>query len=157
MRKRILTLTLIIFALAVVGAAEALQAERKALQSKVVAIDVDDNIGGGKQECAQDDETMDACRSFIKGFLQGALLTDTAIIESIEDNESSYSERALRTRLGKRSSSPTALAGFCLPADRTILELAQETLDHVKYSERNSVELAQNVYKSLKVDYPCDE
>lgn len=108
-----------------------------------------------KHQCLDSAEAMSACRSFIEGFLQGALITDTAIIESIETQEPTYAERAIRTRLGNRSSQPTELAGFCLPANRSILELTEETLGHVKASKRNSAELAKNVYNSLKVDYPC--
>ncbi len=124
------------------------------LESKISAID-EVTVQGGKLFCLDDDITMKDCLSFIKGFLQGALLTDTAIIKSIKEAEPSYAERAFRTRLGKRSS-PTALAGFCLPEDRSILDIAEETLDHVKGSERNSAELAKNVYSSLKKDYPCE-
>lgn len=153
MKKRILALTMSIFALTSIGTAQALQPTT--LKSKIVAIDADETSASDKQQCSDSDETMSACRSFIKGFLQGALLTDTAILESIKSNEPSFAERAIRTRLGKRPSSPTELAGFCLPAGRSILELAEETLDHVKASERNSAELAKNVYNSLKIDYPC--
>lgn len=125
------------------------------IKSKIIAIDSTEPTINGKRLCLDNVEAMSACRSFIKGFLQGALLTDTAIIESIEKAEPSFSSRAIRTRIGSRSSAPTELAGFCLPADRTIFQIAEETLDHVKSSERNSVELAENVYQSLKKDYPC--
>lgn len=109
-----------------------------------------------KLRCLDDAEAMEDCLSFIKGFLQGAILTDTAIIKSIDDSEPTLAERAFKTRLGARASSPTALAGFCLPEERTVLAIAEETLDHVKGSERNSVQLASNVYNSLKTDYPCE-
>ena len=52
--------------------------------------------------CSKNAETMLSCRSFISGFLQGALLTDVAIIDSINSNKQSFTERAIRTRLGKR-------------------------------------------------------
>jgi hypothetical protein len=79
-----------------------------------------------------------------------------AIIKSIDESEPTLAERAFKTRLGTRASSPTALAGFCLPEQRTVLDIAEETLNHVKDSERNSVQLASNVYRSLKTDYPCE-
>jgi hypothetical protein len=141
------------FSLAAIGSAEA--KAPASLSSKIIAIDSQKLSSGATQHCSDDKQTMSACLSFIKGFLQGALLTDAAIIKSIESTEPTFAERAIRTRLGRRASPPTELAGFCLPADRPILSLAQETLDHVKYSKRNSVELANNVYKSLQVDYPC--
>ena len=117
--------------------------------------DVLNSTSSGEQKCLDSAKAMAACHSFIEGFLQGALITDAAIIESIGTTKQSYAERAMRTRLDKRSTDPTALAGFCLPANRSILELTDETLAHVKASKRNSAELAKNVYNSLKIDYPC--
>lgn len=153
MKKHLLTLIAIVVALAVLGASEA--SAEQSLKSKLIKIDAHAGQNNNSEKCMDNKDSMADCRSFIKGFLQGAVLTDTAIIESIGMTESSFAERALRTRLGKRSSSPTELAGFCLPNDRSILDLAEETLDHVKASTRNSAELAKNVYSSLKVDYPC--
>lgn len=153
MKNPILELVIIISLLTFTAAA--LAQNQTNLESKVVALDSSTETTASKQYCADNEQTMSACQSFIKGFLQGALLTDTAIIKSIESVEPTYAERAFRTRLGKRSKSPTALAGFCLPAGRSIRELASETLDHVKDSELNSTELAKNVYNSLKVDYRC--
>lgn len=153
MKKITITLILSVFSLV---SFNALALDEPPLdKSKLVAMDGDVASAKGKPHCLDDEETMAACRSFIKGFIQGALLTDTAIIESLEKAEPTFSERAMRTRLGNKLTSPTALAGFCLPADRSILELAEITLDHVKDSERNSVELAKNVYQTLKTDYPC--
>lgn len=151
-QSRFIALAIAIAALITIGVAQS--------QSQVRSFSVP-SIGGdeelAKQHCDDSSDTMDACLSFIKGFLQGALLTDTAIIQSIEAQQAnkSFSQRALKTRLGRNSDSPTSLAGFCLPPERTILDLAQETLDHVSHSERNSLELAQNVYQSLQTDYPC--
>jgi len=158
MKRQLFALVLIIIALAVLGLsnAHAYDNDVKVFKKpELVAIDLD-SASSDKPKCMDNIESMADCRSFIKGFLQGALLTDTAIIKSFKETEPTFSERAIRTRLGSRfSNSPTALAGFCLPEKRSILSLAEETLDHVKASERNSVELAKNVYNSLKVDYPC--
>jgi len=154
MKHRIKTLFLIMFASAI---AYTTQAQTSSfLDSGNIELDSKDSPDTtGIQRCKDNSQAMSACRSFIKGFIQGALLTDAAIIKSIEKTESSYAERAIRTRLGNRSS-PTALAGFCLPNDRTLLELAEETLGHVKNAKRNSAELAEKVYASLKVDYKCE-
>lgn len=111
MKMRILVIAMIVFALAVVGTADAQQPIN--YTSKIVAIDSNEPTESGKHLCLDSAETMSACRSFIKGFLKGALLTDTAIIKSIEVVEPTYAERAIRTRFGKRPSSPTELACFC--------------------------------------------
>jgi len=155
MKYRLAALAFAVFALAILGAVEA--KEGRPLTSKITGLDSDDSRTAQILKCKDDSQSMSACRSFIKGFIQGALLTDAAIIESITLAETTYAERALRTRLGNRGGrSATELAGFCLPAHRTILELAEETLEHVKNAERNSEQLAKKVYQSLKIDYPCD-
>jgi len=106
--------------------------------------------------CMDSERLMSSCRSFITGFLKGALLTDIAIIKSIDESaEETFFERAIKTRLNRRHESPTALAGFCLPPEKPILDITEETLDHVKQSKRDSHELARNVYKTLKIDFPC--
>lgn len=154
MKNRLIALPLIIFALSVIGTAEA--QNNVAAKSKIIEIDTNDSNNSSVQRCADSLLAMSACRSFIKGFIQGALLTDTAIIQSLENTEPTFAERAFKTRLGNRvNQAPTALAGFCLPEGRTILDIAEETLDHVKNAERNSAELASKVYESLKLDYPC--
>ncbi|MFT4630159.1 MAG: hypothetical protein ACI9WC_001125 [Arenicella sp.] len=155
MKNQLIALTFTLFFLSTIGTAAAQSTQAK--DSKIIEIDTNDSNIPGVQRCADSIQSMSACRSFIKGFIQGALLTDTAIIKSIESTEPTIAERAFKTRLGSRvNRTPTALAGFCLPEGRTILDIAEETLDHVKDSERNSVELATKVYESLKVDYPCE-
>jgi hypothetical protein len=143
-------LTLTLFSASAAHAQSQLIAKpkEKAMTEVIVVVD--------KLRCLDDTDAMEDCLSFIKGFLQGAILTDMAIIKSIDESEPTLAERAFKTRLGTRASSPTALAGFCLPEQRTVLDIAEETLTHVKDSERNSVQLASNVYRSLKTDYPCE-
>ncbi len=154
LKTRLIALSLIILSLAVLGIAEASEAQANEANVVINAPGEDDLA---KQHCEDSKEAMSACRSFIKGFLQGALLTDAAILENIEaaKDRSTFKQRALKTRVSGRSSSPTELAGFCLPVQRTILDLANETLDHVKQSKLNSRELAKSVYASLKTDFPC--
>lgn len=109
--------------------------------------------------CMDSEETRNSCKSFITGFLQGALLTDEAIITTIHQNanESSFKDRALRTRLGNDKTPPTLLAGFCLPSEHSVSEIAAKTLEHVSNSEPNSDQLAIDVYNTLKNKYACKE
>ena len=83
-------------------------------------------------------------------------MTDTATIDSYEGDERSFSKRAMRTRLSTRENAPTEKTGFCLPSNRAITSLVEETLGNVKTSPEISAELAQNVYHFLKKDYPCN-
>ncbi len=114
------------------------------------------DILNSRAPCSESPENMDTCQSFILGFLKGALLTDIAIIKSLdEEAKETFAERAIKTRLNKRGESPTALAGFCLPENKTLVEISDETLEHVKTAPVDSHELARAVYHSLKKDYPC--
>lgn len=114
------------------------------------------DILNSRAPCAETPENMDTCQSFILGFLKGALLTDIAIIKSLDEQaKETFAERAIKTRLNKRNESPTALAGFCLPEKKTLIEISEETLDNVKTAPVDSHELARAVYNSLKKDYPC--
>jgi len=154
MKNQYKTLLFVLFVSVFISTAKA--QDNQTFQSKIIEIDTIDEDISNDQRCDDNAQAMSACRSFIKGFIQGALLTDAAIITSIETSESSFAERAFKTRVGSRfNQSPTALAGFCLPEDRTVLDLVEETLEHIKDAERDSVELAKRVYESLKIDYQC--
>ena len=153
MKKRF-WLLLVIFSLCLLNSVKAERSLNETVEAQLLA--EKGQTVTSRVLCSENDTTMSSCRSFITGFLQGALLTDTAIIDSYEKNEQSFSKRAMRTRLGNRGDTPTARAGFCLPSNRTINSLVEETLGHVKASPQNSAELAQNVYQSLKKDYPCN-
>ena len=104
----------------------------------------------------------DACRFYIAGFLDGALLTDTAIISSLsavepgaDSGSSDFLSRAYRTRVGEFRDNPpaTALAEFCLPPDMTI-DAAAEALLPLLQSDAGST-LQEIVYAAVKARFPC--
>ena len=90
MKIRIAILFYLILSLAVVGAVEA--QEGASINSKIIEIDSRSGTDNKAQKCEDNSYAMSACRSFIKGFIQGALLTDTAIIKSLEATEPSFAE-----------------------------------------------------------------
>ncbi len=95
------------------------------------------------------------CKTYIMGFLQGALLTDQAIIDSLIDSppqRSSFKERALRTRLNSREQPATERAGFCLPED---VELENVVARIVTRLDAQQVNDASAVYAAVKTSYPC--
>lgn len=114
--------------------------------------------------CTPPAESSEACRFYIAGFLDGALLTDTAIISSLmavdPGNDSSSSEflaRAYRTRVGHLRGNPpsTALAEFCLPPDLTIDAAAEAVLPLLDVSAGSS--LQETVYAAVKARFPCEQ
>ncbi|MFT6407301.1 MAG: hypothetical protein ACJAQ6_000712 [Arenicella sp.] len=153
MKSTAIICSLITIALVSISAAHGKNDE--VFKPKMVAMD-EVMVFGDKLLCVDDEATMADCLSFIKGFLQGALLTDTAIIKSTNNSAPALAERAFANNPVKLASAPTALAGFCLPQARSVLDIADETLEQVKGSERNSAQLAKDVYDSLKMDYPCE-
>lgn len=154
MKNRFIALLFVIFCLAVVGIAEA--TEDKLSTSEAVRFDIEKASISKDSNCSDNSHTMFICSSFIEGFIQGALLTDAAIIKSIEDTEPTFTERAFKTRLESGASRPvTELAGFCLPEKRSVKEITEETLEQVKHSKVDAPKLAENVYDLLKSEYRC--
>lgn len=106
-----------------------------------------------------------SCYQYIRGFLQGAVITDTVIMEQVDKSafKSSYENRAYRTRVGiERTKTPATLfAGFCLPDDNVthevVLELLQRVQEHFKAAEEiPSDPLSEHLYALLKQGYPCE-
>lgn len=109
--------------------------------------------------------TSTGCYQYIQGFLQGALITDDAIIKNIESSqfESRFANRAYRTRVGNtRDSIPaTQYAGFCLPNNEIIHEVVINLLLDMQKSLHNHQEveivLPALLFKLLKQRYICGE
>lgn len=111
------------------------------------------------QDCLPDADAsaQHACDTFVEGFLAGALLTDAAIIESLEKSEegSGFMARAYRTRLGKSTAPATYFASFCLP-DKTLQALVAEI--RADMSDLDPARpLGEVVYSVIKQRYPCPE
>lgn len=104
------------------------------------------------------------CSGYINGFLDGAFATDPGVVDSVVSQiqtEESFSERAIRTRLGTTLErfGPSYYAGFCIPGDlamdtivRELLEVAQEKLDHA--AKENARDY---LYRLLQTHHPCEE
>ena len=103
----------------------------------------------------------DACRHYVAGFLDGALLTDTAIIDSLTRSRAEWStfmERAYRTRVGTlRAPPPTYLADFCLPPNADVDEVASHVSNALGEHLDPAKSLQQAVYSTIKSLYPCAE
>lgn len=118
-----------------------------------------DNLAGlcsGGDKAAPDA----ACRAYLEGFLDGALLTDTAIAEHVIEDEhffDTFTERALRTRLNSSRFVPpaTSMAGFCLPngvARQDVVEQLAHELEAMPVGESS---FAASVYQLVKLRWPC--
>ncbi|BDX08588.1 hypothetical protein [Planctobacterium marinum] len=107
-----------------------------------------------------------SCYQYIRGFLQGAVITDTVIMEQVDKSafKSSYENRAYRTRVGmERTKTPATLyAGFCLPDDNVTHEVVLHLLKSVQDNFKAADEipgnpLSEHLYALLKQSYPCKD
>lgn len=127
------------------------------LVSALPALATEDD--GLRQACAAKNLSSEACRFYVAGFLDGALLTDTAIVRSLTTDDdadtSDFLARAYQTRVGHlRGGAPaTALAEFCLPPELTIDDAAREVLPML--STDAGTTLQEAVYAAVKIRFPC--
>jgi hypothetical protein len=117
--------------------------------------------------CAHDGHSATAeetaiCHAYIEGFLDGAVITDTAIIESVSEADSADSDffkRAYNTRVGSSSSAlpATALAHFCLPEGTERAQVVTMIANAIAEYTQSGSDVAQSLYGILKASYPCEE
>lgn len=113
----------------------------------------------------QDPDSVDGvfCVRYIQGFIDGAVATDERVTYNVADEYDrgeSFTERAIRTRLGSRIERYGAsyYAEFCLGEPvplRTVVELV---IDDLQDTERvvNQPLARDFVYTTLRVQFPCE-
>ncbi|MFQ3196598.1 MAG: hypothetical protein ACJAUL_000249 [Paraglaciecola sp.] len=110
-------------------------------------------------QISNNDITKSVCYQYIKGFMQGAVLTDGQIMRGLEQSQglTDFSKRAKRTRVGntRASDADTYLAKFCLPdayVDHAEVINVAAALTEQSVTQQ---QLASEVYTALKKAYPC--
>ncbi|MCV2884545.1 Rap1a/Tai family immunity protein [Aestuariibacter sp. AA17] len=112
--------------------------------------------------CKQDVEAhTNACHIYIRGFLEGAVLTDYAVIEGIAKEQgftSAFAERAFRTRVGDkaRAKPPTYYAQFCLPNEGVSQPVVETIGKNLAENLNNNEGIDTQTYNAIKRTYPCD-
>jgi len=102
------------------------------------------------------------CYEYVTGFIDGAILTDTAIIENIKGEKKEFSdffERALKTRGMKRERETlpaTYYANFCLPEDKTRHEIVEQLVYSINPEELGKIPFKNSLYNTLKRIYSCE-
>lgn len=119
----------------------------------VVAACSDAQSGGSETSRA-------VCHAYIEGFLDGALVTDTAIVKNVggeEDIFSNYTMRALRTRVGEvRAPLPaTFLADFCLPEGVERREVVTDLAGELATLDFTAEPITEAIYRQIKQSFPC--
>ena len=103
------------------------------------------------------------CVRYIQGFIDGAVVTDERVTYNVADEydrSETFTERAIRTRLGSRIDryGPSYYAEFCLGEPVPLAEVARVVIaDLLALEDLEGRELARDVvYATLRREYPCD-
>ena len=102
------------------------------------------------------------CYEYISGFIDGAVITDSAIIENISKEKKELSDffnRAYKTRVGNdRSKVPaTYYANFCLPEDQSRKLVIEELIHQLDAEVITKQTFKLTLYETLKRVYQCEE
>lgn len=103
------------------------------------------------------------CVRYIQGFIDGAVATDERVTYNVAaeyDRDETFTERAIRTRLGSRIDryGPSFYAEFCLGEPVPLAEVVEVIVaDLLALESLKGRELARDVvYASLRRAYPCE-
>lgn len=103
------------------------------------------------------------CVRYIQGFIDGAVATDERVTYNVADEydkDETFTERAIRTRLGSRIDryGPSYYAEFCLGEPVPLAEVARVVIaDLLEIDDFEGRELARDVvYATLRREYPCE-
>lgn len=107
-------------------------------------------------------EDQAICHAYMEGFLDGAIITDSAVVDTAPETKSKHSaffRRAYLTRVGLSSRTPpaTALAHFCLPDGTERAQVVTTIANAVPREPQPGADLAQSLYNTLKTSYPCEQ
>lgn len=102
------------------------------------------------------------CQAYMEGFLDGAIITDTAMIQPVteaDSDKSSFFKRAYATRVGSSSRTlpATTLAHFCLPDGMERTQVVSAITNAIPGEPQPGSDVAQSLYNILKASYPCNE
>jgi len=113
-------------------------------------------------EQAREDRVF--CMRYIQGFIDGAVATDERVTRNIVgeyDKDESFSERAARTRIGKRMAryGASVYADFCLGDPVPLKEVVEHVVQDATDPERVAANpLARElVYQTIREHYPCPD
>lgn len=113
-----------------------------------------------------DAESIDGeyCVRYIQGFIDGAIATDVRVMVNMEaerDEEETFTERAIRTRMIDRAMllRASGYAEFCLGDPVPLAEVVDNVvadLDQRMKAMDSSGTARDAVYESLRRNYPCE-
>lgn len=103
------------------------------------------------------------CIRYVQGFIDGAVATDARVLENIAtelDADETFSERAMRTRIGSRINlrGPTVYADFCLGESNSLQEVVEKVVNDLANRRVLDEDLLARdaVFSTLRREYPCE-
>lgn len=120
------------------------------------------------EHCAfyyEDRQGKDAifCVRYVQGFIDGAVATDARVLENIAsefDEDETFSERVVRTRIGSRINrrGPTVYADFCLGEPDSLEEVVEKVVDDLANRKVLDEDLLARdaVFSTLRREYSCN-
>ena len=116
------------------------------------------------RDCAIENEQRgdsERCELYISGFLDGAVATDERVAENVAkelDREETFTERALRTRVGERilRHGPSVYAEYCIGEPVPVAEVIELLRREISEHPPEKDDLARDtMYALLREHYPC--
>ena len=107
------------------------------------------------------DQRSRLCVLYVKGFLDGAVATDSRVARNVAaevDGKESFTDRAIRTRVIDRMNSfgPTVYARFCVGQPDPIADVVEHVVEEFEqYDSLDGIQAQAVVYASLRRHYPC--
>jgi hypothetical protein len=105
-------------------------------------------------------DISEACGSYIRGFIDGAIATDPRVTENVANDleNETFEQRAARTRIGSRLKryGPSYYAMFCIPDPVPLSEITQHVLTLLRDGFEGTEPAREVVYRVLVRDYPCE-
>jgi len=111
------------------------------------------------EENASEDRTF--CVRYIQGFIDGAVATDTNVLNNVTkeyERDETFSERAARTRIGRRLDryGPSVYAEYCFGDPVPLADVVEHVIADLADGSADKHPLARDVvYRSLRTHYPC--
>lgn len=110
----------------------------------------------------RDGEDAIFCVRYVQGFIDGAVATDARVLENIAaefDEDETFSERAIRSRIGSRISrrGPTVYADFCLGEPDSLEDVVEKVVDDLANRKVLDKDLLARdaVFSTLRREFPC--
>lgn len=115
-----------------------------------------------EEECTSEASYTEKCRYFLKGYLYGlSELRDSTLTETSKSKlkEETFSERAIRTRLGTsdlRKTGKKSKSLYCLPDLSEVVSIAESLQKEFSHNPELWAEANDPIGGALQKIYPCE-